>query len=388
MTETSNPENVTSTDPRAAPTPRRKKRRSVAATTSIRVTQVLLLALVVHFLVLPQLGGTRKAFTLLSGLDLKLLAIAILAEFASIVAYAELIRALLPAQGRPSLVRVSRIMLSGLAVNNVVPSGGAAGGALTYRQLRLANVNASDAGFALAAQSIGSAVVLNVLLWTALVVAIPLEGFNPLYATVAGVGAVLLTLFGLAVFGLTRGREGVVRNTCRVARFVPKLNPDRLASVIEHVADRIKALTDHPDALRKAIGWSAAHWLLDAMSLWVFVAAFNHGQFLRPDKLFIAYGIANVLAAIPITPGGLGVVETTLAVALVGFGVPRGVAGLSVAAYRLVSYWLPIPLGTASYLSLRFMHRPREARDEMRAAVQHARDGAEKARREGAVIAP
>ena len=49
----------------------------------------------------------------------------------------------------------TRIMLSGLAVNNVVPSGGAAGGALAFRQLREAGVDTSDAGFALGAQSIG-----------------------------------------------------------------------------------------------------------------------------------------------------------------------------------------------------------------------------------------
>jgi hypothetical protein len=73
----------------------------------------------------------------------------------------------------------------------------------------------------------------------------------------------------------------------------------------------------------------------------------------------------------------------------VGFGTPRGVAGLGVATYRLVSYWVPIPLGAASYLSLRFWtHRPRAAREEMRRAVELAEREAQQARREGAVIAP
>src|SRR5262249_24425381 len=157
--------------------------------TGIRATQVLLLALVVHFLVLPQIGGTRRAITLLSQLNLWLLLLGVVAQFASIVSYAQLIRALLDREERPSLWRTTRIFLSGQAVNNVVPSGGAAGGALAFRQLRESGVPATDAGFALGAQSIGSAVVLNALLWIALVAAIPLEGFNPLYATAAFVGA-------------------------------------------------------------------------------------------------------------------------------------------------------------------------------------------------------
>jgi putative heme transporter len=348
---------------------------------------VLALALVVHFLVLPQIGGTRRAVTLLGQLDLKLVVLGVAAELASIVVYAQLVRALLSHAHRPSLMRTTRIMLSGLAVNNVVPSGGAAGGALAYKQLRDARVPNAEAGFALGAQAIGSAVVLNALLWVALVTSIPFSGFNPLYAVAAIVGSILLALFGLVVFALTRGEEASVRVACRVARFIPKLDADTLAGIVSRIAGRVQELTSHPGALRTAIAWSAARWLLDAASLWVFLAAFGH--VVRPDELFIAFGLAFVLAAIPISPGGLGVVETTLIVALVGFGTPRGIAGLAVATYRLVSYWLPIPLGAASYVSLRFWaHRPREARDEVRRAVEAAQREAEQARHDGAVIAP
>ena len=63
-------------------------------------------------------------------------------------------------------------------------------------------------------------------------------------------------------------------------------------------------------------------------------------------------------------------------------------AGLGVATYRLVSYWLPIPLGAASYLSLRFWTHPAAARAEMQRAVERARQEAGQARRDGAVIIP
>jgi uncharacterized protein (TIRG00374 family) len=361
------------------------KQRSIARTTTMRSLQFLALALVVHFLVLPQIGGTRRAITLLSELNIGLVAVGLAAELASIVTYAELVRALLAPQDRPSLMRTTRIMLSGLAVNNVVPSGGAAGGALAYRQLRATGVPATDAGFALGAQSIGSAVVLNALLWIALVAAIPLTGFDPLYATAAAVGAVLIGLFAGAVVMLTHGEDAAVRAACRVARFVPKVSPDTLAGFVTRISRRVQELIKHPGALRTAVLWSAAHWLLDAASLWVFLAAYGH--LVRPDELFIAYGLAFVLAAIPITPGGLGVVETTLTVALVGFGTPASVAGLGVATYRLVSYWLPIPLGAASYLTLRFVRsQPSVAKEEIKRAVERAEHDAADARRHGAAL--
>jgi hypothetical protein len=39
--------------------------------------------------------------------------------------------------------------------------------------------------------------------------------------------------------------------------------------------------------------------------------------------------------------------------ALVGFGSARGVAVLGVIGYRLVNFWLPIPVGAGCYLWLR-----------------------------------
>ena len=71
------------------------------------------------------------------------------------------------------------------------------------------------------------------------------------------------------------------------------------------------------------------------------------GHTLGPVGLLVAYGLANVAAAIPITPGGLGIVEGILVPTLVAFNTDQGVALLGVLAFRLISFWLPIPIGFA-----------------------------------------
>ena len=93
------------------------------------------------------------------------------------------------------------------------------------------------------------------------------------------------------------------------------------------------------------------YWLLDAASLWCFVAAF--GRFVNPVELFAAYGIANIAGVLPITPAGLGVVDSVAPLLLVSFGVTRSVATLGVLGWRLVNFWLPIPAGAAAYVSLK-----------------------------------
>ena len=69
--------------------------------------------------------------------------------------------------------------------------------------------------------------------------------------------------------------------------------------------------------------------------------------------LAVAYAAANIASAIPVTPGGLGVVEVTLVAITVSSGAPRATAVLAVLGYRIVNYWLPLLPGAVAYLRVR-----------------------------------
>jgi uncharacterized protein (TIRG00374 family) len=310
-----------------------------------------LLALVVEYLVLPQLAGARKNLHLLAQVNLWYLLLGLLLQAASLVAYAFLTRSVLPPNERPPVTTLLRIQLSTLAVSHVVPGGTAAGAGLGYRLLGETGVGGSNAGFALATQSLGSAVVLNLLLWVGLIISIPLRGFDPLYGTAALLGVVLIGGFAAIVLLLTKGEHRAARIVRAVARKLPFLDEAKVAGLVHALADRLRQLAADRPLMARAVGWATANWLLDAASLWVFVAAF--GSRVGGDALLVSYGLAQVLAAIPVTPGGLGVIEATLTTSLVGFGTPRGVAILGVVTYRLANFWLPIPTGAFAYLSLK-----------------------------------
>ncbi len=249
-------------------------------------------------------------------------------------------------------------------MSHLVPGGAAAGSGLGFRLLSAAGVDGTDIGFALAAQGIGSALVLNVLLWLALVVSIPLTGPNPLYLTAAAVGIVVIGGGAGAVVLLTRGEARAARLLRWVARKLPFLDEDRMHRLVHRLAGRLRALGHDRALLWRAIGWASANWLLDAASLWAFVAAFGHRT--NAVGLLVSYGLAQVLAAIPLTPGGLGVVEATLTATLVGFGVPKGIAILGVIGWRLFEFWIPIPFGGLAYLSLRIRPGRRPVRRAIR----------------------
>ena len=125
---------------------------------------------------------------------------------ASLAAYAELTHTVL-SPGAPSRFRLFRINMWALAVSHVLPGGTVPGTAVSYRLLTESDVPGNTAAFGLATQGIGSAVVLNVLFWLALLISIPLNGYNPYYGFAAILGVLLLSIFGGLVAAAHPGRE-------------------------------------------------------------------------------------------------------------------------------------------------------------------------------------
>ncbi len=310
-----------------------------------------LLIFVAEYLVLPQFASASQSLHLLRSVNPVLVAGAVVLEAAALMCYVELTRTVL-FPFAPGHYDTLRVNLAGLAIGHVVPGGTAPAGALAYRMFNAFGVPKDANAFALAAQGAGSAVVLNLIFWMALVVSIPLNGFNPLYGFAALAGVFLLLAFFGTIVMITRGQRRADAWLRAVARRVPRVNPDRISSILARLAERITLLIANRRKLWWAFTWAALNWLLDAACLWVFLWAF--GSVLSPVDLLVAYGLANVLAVIPITPAGLGVVEGVLIATVVGFGVPHAQAILAVLAYRLVNFWLPIPVGGLAYLSLQW----------------------------------
>jgi uncharacterized protein (TIRG00374 family) len=316
-----------------------------------RTLQIVLLAAVVYFFVLPLIPGFRQAVKDLAKIDPYLLIVGLGLQSISLFAYSALTKAALGQEGnRIGVLRLFRIQLSTKALGNIVPGGSAASSALGYRLITMCGVPGPDAAFALATAGIGSAVVLNFVLWLGLLISIPARGVNAIYGTAALVGVVLMAFAAFVIFGLVEGQgrsERLVRYVSRRLRF----DEDHAAEVLSHLGGRLENLYADKVLLRKVMGWALANWLLDALSLWVFLRAF--GGNIGFDGLLVAFGIANVFSVIPITPGGLGIVEGIYIPTLVGFGLFTRTATVGVLSYRVAQYWMPIVVGWLCYLSLR-----------------------------------
>jgi len=371
VTEQAQAPTTTGELPAVEPTDKAPRRR-------FRLTVKLLIFVVVaYYFVVPLAPDFGHAFEDLGRVNPWLLIIGLALEMMALYCYAPLMQAALGDPGAHlSAGRLFRIQMSTRSLSSIVPGGSAASSALGYRLMTLSGVTGPDAGFALATVGLGSAVVLNLILWIALLVSIPIRGVNPLYGTVALIGVIVMLVCAALVFGLMDGSGRAERSVRWIARRI-RINPDRAAQVLARIAERLEQLISDKRMLARVFFWASLNWILDASALWVFLRAFNVSMDF--DALFIAFGIANLLEAIPITPGGLGYVDTGYIGMLVCFGAAAGGAALGVAAYRFAQYFFPILIGGVMYLTLRVGPWSIERRDRL----MRLRDLAEEEARRG-----
>ncbi len=311
--------------------------------------KVMIVILVLYFVAPGAISGFRNALHKLTTLNPAFLGAGFALELSALLCYSLLTLAALP-PGSITTTRLFRIQLSTKALSNVMPGGSAASSALGYRLITLSGVQGADTGFALATVGLGSAVVLNLILLATLAVSIPIHGVNAGYGKAALIGVILIGLFALLVVGLVKGQarsEKIVRALASRLRF----QPDKAVTTIRHMVVRMREFFDDRQLLRRVLVWAVANWVLDAAAMWVFLRAF--GASLSIDGLLVAFCLGNVAGVIPLTPGGIGIVDAVLVSTSIGFGATPVQAALGVASYRLAQYWLPIMLGAGCYLSLR-----------------------------------
>lgn len=313
--------------------------------------KLLLFVAAIYFFLLPLLPDFQKALNELRKVNPALLGLGLALEIAALFCYSLLTKAALGDAGSQiSNWRLFRIQMSAKALGSIVPGGSAAAPALSYRLMTLSKVQGPDAGFALATAAIGSAVMLNLILWVGLIVSIPLRGVNKGYGVAAVAGILIMGFAAALVVGLMDGQGRAERVLRWIARKL-RLNEDRTGAAVRQIGGRMEDLIADKQMLARVAGWAAANWLLDAAALWVFLRAY--GASLDIDGLIIAFGLANVATVVPITPGGIGVGELIYISTLVGFGLTRVTATLGVATYRFAQFFFPIVLGALMYASLR-----------------------------------
>jgi uncharacterized protein (TIRG00374 family) len=305
------------------------------------------------YLVAPSLLDVLGSWRDVTRLDLAWLPVMLVLQTASLACLWDLQRLVLH---RAPWGRVISSQLAGNALGKVAPGGGAVGAALQYRMLVDSGVRRADA--------VSGVTAVNVLVF-GVVLALPVLAIPAIVGGSVSRSLTETAIVGLIVFAALAalataalafdaplawagGVAQAVRNRLRPEHDPLEALPARLLS------ERDRVLRALGPRWHRAVLMAVARWAFDYATLLAALAAVGAGP--RPVLVLLAFCAAQVLAQIPVTPGGLGFVEAGLTALLALAGVTGANAVLATFSYRLFNYWLPLPAGLAAYVVHRRHH--------------------------------
>jgi uncharacterized membrane protein YbhN (UPF0104 family) len=305
-------------------------------------------------------SAAAESFAVLGHLHWLWIPAAVLLEAASMAAFAIMLRRLLAVGG--ASVGIRPMLATAYAANAVSVSVPLAGPGLatafTFRRFTRQGADAPLAGWSLLAGGVVSSAAAALV-----VVGGALASGNILVAAVAVPGGVL-AIAALVVAAaaarrprlrgaLERPAAWTLRQGSRVLR--RPVNEPRLT--IRAWAERLGALRLPPSGWVTVTALALANWLADAAVLAVSIHA--TGATVPWHDLLLVYGSGIAAQSLNVTPGGLGVTEGALSLALVATGLSANHALAAVLLYRLASFWL---VALAGWLVMLWLRRPRARR--------------------------
>jgi uncharacterized protein (TIRG00374 family) len=306
------------------------------------------------YLVLPKLMAVLGSWPRLSTLNPIWFTVTLAAELISFICNFALQRLALRTRAWFPVVTAG---LAGNAVTDSLPGGDAAGAAVQFGMLTTAGFDTDTAVGGLTAFSllgIGGLLALPVFALPAIAAGTPVSPGLVHTALLGIAGFAAFAVFGVIIMRTDWPLAAAGRAAQRLRNWVTRGRRPPVTGLD-------KRLLDERDTIRGVLDrkwWQAV--LLTAGRL-----GFDFGCLLaalratgadpRPSLVLLAYSAAGIVALLPLTPGGLGIVEASLGGLLVLAGVGAGYAVLATLAYRIASYWLPLLAGPPAYLL--FRHR-------------------------------
>ncbi len=271
------------------------------------------------------------------------------AEGGSLVAFAMVQRNLLRAGGvtlGPG--PITAVTLVSITITNSIPAGPVMAALFTFRQFRRRGADDVLAAWVIMATFVFAGVSLALVAGIGAAVA-GAEGAN-----LDLIGVIVTVLIGAVLMGVLfvqhRALIWLVSAAFRLCHRVSGWPRGDLAARIDAVISRLTAIRLSVGQALGVTAWGLANWFLDCSCLGMAFRAVGVGI---PWKgLLLAYGGAQLAVNLPVTPGGLGVVEGTLTIALVAYGGAETSTVAAVLLYRILSFWGELPFGWITWAAL------------------------------------
>jgi len=267
---------------------------------------------------------------------------AIVAEIGSYVCFTAMQYELLNAGHlRPPWRPLLKLSFASQAITNSLPVGNAVASVYGFRWFRRFGADNTLAAWAMAGTFVAASVSLSLVAILGLGFAAEEGASLDLVPVLIGTFVIMLGIGSLFVY--ERPLHAVVAGGLRLSVALTRRPRGDTTKQIERIMAWMTAVRLSWTQVGRIVAWGTVNWLLDCA---VFAMMFSAMDAPIPWKgLLLAYGAGQLAATLPITPGGLGVVEGSITVALVAFGGAEASTAYAVLLYRVISFWMILLIG-------------------------------------------
>lgn len=253
-------------------------------------------------------------------------------------------------------------LLAGNAVTLIVPGGAAVGAAVQFRMLAASGQDTTSTVGGLAATGllgVGGLLALPAFALPVILAGTPSNGGLVSAAILGAVAFAAFAAFGAVLLAYDAPLCWAGRRAQRFRNFILRKRPPLEGFDQTLLAQR--------NEIRQALGrqwWQALLLTAGRLAfdyLCLLAALQATGSRPRPSLILVAYAMAGIVRLLPLTPGGLGIVEASLTGLLILAGVNSSQAALATLAYRMASYWLPLLAGPVAYGLFQVRYRKRRS---------------------------
>jgi len=234
-----------------------------------------------------------------------------------------------------------KLTFASQAITNSLPIGNAFASVYGFRWFRRFGADNTLAVWALVGTLVAASVSLSLLAIVGLGVATQEGASLDLVPVLIGTFIVLLGIGSLFVY--ERPLKTVLSWALKFSVAVTGRPRGDTVQLIDNVIAWMTAVRLSWSQIGRIITWGTINWLLDCACFAMMFPAL--GVPIPWKGLLLAYGAGQLAASLPITPGGLGVVEGSITVALVAFGGPEASTAYAVLLYRVISFWMILVVG-------------------------------------------
>jgi uncharacterized protein (TIRG00374 family) len=241
------------------------------------------------------------------------------------------------------------------AVSNTLPAGSAVGVGITYAMFSSFGFDAGSIAIASVVTGLWNTFVKLGLPIVALAI-LSFRGQGNAALQSAAITGLAILVAAVGALGLTLARESFARAIGeRIGKLVSTVARRFRRGPFEGWGERLAVFRSQSiDLLRRRWHWVTLASVVSHLSLFsMLLLALRHmgvsAESVTGPEALAAFAVVRLLTALPITPGGLGVVEVGYTTALVLAGGDEELVVAAVLIYRALSYLLQVPLGVIAW---------------------------------------